>query len=911
MKMVRSSEKMFVSRTVVFAFAISVVAFCFFSLRSSASAQEPGKQIFHEKEFDVSAENVEALPTFSFGLNSQLFPYAERARGNKTWSSERSPEAFDPTAVYANATGFTGYIIFNGGQVNGITRLVADNLSLVGTPPHNIGRIFYVFCNGNPGTVSLRPKIRYYLDSGGTPGTFLAGFNFPAASVPTSSCAPFISRRPLAQQFTVTSNAMWAAMTFDNASGATATNAQMDLIGMAFYNPPDLGSSNDNFFLSSGTPGEFNANSPTGGITSFVSSPPPDPPDNFGFELRKRVKIAPIVRNGSTSQPASSTISWTVTLDMADGGDGNQLTGLTTANFALGTGGAATGTISSVVPNGSANNSWTVSANAGAGTGYLTLNLVSDSGLNTGLANTLPVAGGTYSIGGAAITVGGPGIVIAQVYGGGGATSGTPTYTKDYVELKNTSSSPKSLNGYSIYYGSATGQFASSAGNAFALPNVMLQPGRSFLVTAGTVGTVGATIPVTADADAATLNMAAGSGKVALVAGLPTNLCGATATPCALPNYQIVDIASYGASNNGEGGTTINNGIAITNAQGGVRKNSECQDTDNNNNDFDVVSAPVPRNSSSPILLCGFPTNTRTPNDYDGDGRTDYVVLRDSNGASPGGFVDWYIQMNSNAWMYQIQWGNYDPNTEDLAAADYDGDGKTDVAVYRRGATLSTFYIILSATNTLWTDQLGLTADDPRPGDYNGDGRADLAVDRNNGNGTSSWFYRPNFFSDYQTLNLSASGSGLPGDYDGDGVTDPATFHPNGGNGQFTVRLSSTGGTSNIDLGTSTDMAAPGDYDGDGKTDACVIQNVGGFWQWTYKRSIDGVNVVDTWGIAPTDMPTPGDYNGDGKWDYGVWRPTAQGEFLIMTPGSRMIFGRLWGLNGDFPLANATNVGNN
>jgi hypothetical protein len=254
------------------------------------------------------------------------------------------------------------------------------------------------------------------------------------------------------------------------------------------------------------------------------------------------------------------------------------------------------------------------------------------------------------------------------------------------------------------------------------------------------------------------MNMAAGSGKVALVAGLPTNVCGATATPCALPNYQIIDIASYGASNNAEGGATINNGVAITNAQGGVRKVSGCQDTDNNTGDFDVISGPVPHNSSSAASTCGITTVSRTPNDFDGDGRTDYVVLRDSNGATAGGFVDWYIQMNSNAWMYQIQWGIYDPNTEDLAPADYDGDGKTDIAVYRRGA-LSNFYIILSSNYVLWTDQLGLQNDDPVPADYNGDGRADLGVYRNNQNGTSGFHYRPNFFSDYQTLNLSASGS--------------------------------------------------------------------------------------------------------------------------------------------------------
>ena len=52
-------------------------------------------------------------------------------------------------------------------------------------------------------------------------------------------------------------------------------------------------------------------------------------------------------------------------------------------------------------------------------------------------------------------------IVISQVNGGGGGTTGT--YQADYVELKNISSSAQSLNGLSVMYGSATGQFGSSA----------------------------------------------------------------------------------------------------------------------------------------------------------------------------------------------------------------------------------------------------------------------------------------------------------------------------------------------------------------------------------------------------------------------------------------------------------------
>jgi len=59
-------------------------------------------------------------------------------------------------------------------------------------------------------------------------------------------------------------------------------------------------------------------------------------------------------------------------------------------------------------------------------------------------------------------------LVLSQVAGGGGSGSGT--YLFDYVEIKNVSGSTQSLNGLSLYYGSATGNFASSTSNAFALP---------------------------------------------------------------------------------------------------------------------------------------------------------------------------------------------------------------------------------------------------------------------------------------------------------------------------------------------------------------------------------------------------------------------------------------------------------
>jgi hypothetical protein len=189
-------------------------------------------------------------------------------------------------------------------------------------------------------------------------------------------------------------------------------------------------------------------------------------------------------------------------------------------------------------------------------------------------------------------------IVISQVYSGGGSGTAGVTYKNDYVELLNVSSSSQSLNGLALQYGSATGNFGGSATQIFALPNFTLQPGQRYLVQLGVAGTAGADLPVTPDAVSTNLSMAAAGGKVALTTTATPLDCGATATPCTLPDPRIIDLVSYGTSNNAEGGVTVNNGTALNNTQGSVRNGNGCTDTDNNNNDFTVVTNPVPRNST-------------------------------------------------------------------------------------------------------------------------------------------------------------------------------------------------------------------------------------------------------------------------------------------------------------------------
>lgn len=145
-----------------------------------------------------------------------------------------------------------------------------------------------------------------------------------------------------------------------------------------------------------------------------------------------------------------------------------------------------------------------------------------------------------------------------------------------------------------------------------------------------------------------------------------------------------------------------------------------------------------------------------------------------------------------------------EPRAKEFHTADFDGDGTTDLSVFR--PSNGGWFTLNSGSNTFTANFFGTAGDVPVDGDFDGDKRADLVVFRPS-NGT--WFRQNSSNGAFVQNQFGANGDkAVPGDYDKDGKTDIAVWRPNGGN--YFILRSSDGGFSGTQWGANGDIPLAG-----------------------------------------------------------------------------------------------------
>lgn len=200
------------------------------------------------------------------------------------------------------------------------------------------------------------------------------------------------------------------------------------------------------------------------------------------------------------------------------------------------------------------------------------------------------------------------------------------------------------------------------------------------------------------------------------------------------------------------------------------------------------------------------------------------------------------------AWAGDIFGGMYfkDISGSPNYRTDYDGDGTSDIAVFRDTSGL---WAVRGITRFYY----GAFNDDPVPADYDGDGTTDPALFR-------SWFGLWAIRGQTRVYFGGSTDVPLAADFDGDGTYDPSIFRSSSG-------LWASRGVTRLYFGSSGDSPRPGYYLGGPAMEVGLFRGNSGLW------AVRGLTRFYFGGS--TDTAEPADYDGDGIWDPGIFRSSA------------------------------------
>jgi hypothetical protein len=244
------------------------------------------------------------------------------------------------------------------------------------------------------------------------------------------------------------------------------------------------------------------------------------------------------------------------------------------------------------------------------------------------------------------------------------------------------------------------------------------------------------------------------------------------------------------------------------------------------------------------------------PGDYDGDGRGDLVTFeRTRSSFEPTSF---YVTTSSTLFTKTIVLRMNDLGLSAdpwvPAPGDYDGDGKTDFVMYN--PPTHSWVMRLSGEGYAFSRSFSYGSGDAVPADYDGDGKTDVAT---YDGATGHWSVRLSSTNDVNSQMVEVGGPGwmpMAADYDGDGRADFVVY--NTSTGQWYGLLSSANYTTTINVawGGTGYTPAKGDYDGDGKADLALYVASTGNWYVLLSGRHYTTTMTSYWG-GPGYAPVP------------------------------------------------------
>jgi hypothetical protein len=258
----------------------------------------------------------------------------------------------------------------------------------------------------------------------------------------------------------------------------------------------------------------------------------------------------------------------------------------------------------------------------------------------------------------------------------------------------------------------------------------------------------------------------------------------------------------------------------------------------NSNNTFYTQSSLTGNLTTQPLGQSGDSVSLTV--DFDGDGRSDFSTARYSSE------IIWRFIRSYDGFPYEVRWGSSSLG-DFFAAGDYDGNTRTEVAVFRAGV----WHILYNQTNTVGYEYFGQAGDVPAPNDYDRDGKSDIAVARSE-NGQRVWHIQRSSDGVYYSVQWGLSSDAFftgRSDWDGDGAQDITVIRNESGQRVFYILRSSDQQMQVIRWGLSSDVVKLGDYDGDGKTDAAVTRAVNGQRVFYILQSSTGEPRYETFGL--------------------------------------------------------------